>query len=60
MVAEKIDGTAIARRIRERIHKDIAEKQASNPRFKPSLTIVQGEFFLLMLLAGFCDEMGIC
>ncbi|KAI5812354.1 formate--tetrahydrofolate ligase-domain-containing protein [Pyronema omphalodes] len=41
MVAAKIDGTAIARRIRERIHKDIAEKQASNPRFKPSLTIVQ-------------------
>ncbi|KAF8534428.1 formate--tetrahydrofolate ligase-domain-containing protein [Trichophaea hybrida] len=41
MVAEKIDGTVIARRIRERINKDIAEKQSVNPRFKPSLTIVQ-------------------
>jgi methylenetetrahydrofolate dehydrogenase (NADP+)/methenyltetrahydrofolate cyclohydrolase/formyltetrahydrofolate synthetase len=42
MVAEKIDGTAIAKRIRERINKDIAERQKINPRFKPSLTIVQG------------------
>jgi hypothetical protein len=42
MVAEKIDGTAIARCIRERINKDIAERQSINSRFKPSLTIVQG------------------
>ncbi|MCJ1319793.1 tetrahydrofolate synthase [Xylographa vitiligo] len=41
MAAEKIDGTAIAKTIRERINADIKEKQAKNPRYKPSLTIVQ-------------------
>jgi methylenetetrahydrofolate dehydrogenase (NADP+)/methenyltetrahydrofolate cyclohydrolase/formyltetrahydrofolate synthetase len=41
MPAQKIDGTAIAKSIRERINKDIAEKQALNPRYKPSLVIVQ-------------------
>lgn len=41
MPAQKIDGTAIARSIRERINKDIADKQALNPRYKPSLVIVQ-------------------
>ena len=41
MPAQKIDGTAVARSIRERINKDIAEKQALNPRYKPSLVIVQ-------------------
>lgn len=42
MVAEKIDGNAIAKSIRERIHVEIAEKQKLNPRFQPSLTIIQG------------------
>lgn len=42
MVAEKIDGTSIARSIRERINNDIAERQKINPRFKPSLSIIQG------------------
>jgi methylenetetrahydrofolate dehydrogenase (NADP+)/methenyltetrahydrofolate cyclohydrolase/formyltetrahydrofolate synthetase len=41
MTAQKIDGTAIAKSIRERINKDIAEKQSLNPRYKPSLVIVQ-------------------
>ncbi|KAI5805832.1 formate--tetrahydrofolate ligase-domain-containing protein [Geopyxis carbonaria] len=41
MVAEKIDGIAIARRIRERINQEIATKQKTSPRYKPSLTIVQ-------------------
>jgi methylenetetrahydrofolate dehydrogenase (NADP+)/methenyltetrahydrofolate cyclohydrolase/formyltetrahydrofolate synthetase len=41
MPAQKIDGTAIAKSIRERINKDIADKQAVNPRYKPSLVIVQ-------------------
>lgn len=41
MPAQKIDGTAIAKSIRERINKDIADKQALNPRYKPSLVIVQ-------------------
>lgn len=42
MTAQKIDGTAIAKSIRERIGKEIQQKQESNPRYKPSLTIVQG------------------
>ncbi|KAM0722626.1 hypothetical protein Q7P37_002067 [Cladosporium fusiforme] len=41
MPAQKIDGTAIAKSIRERINKDIADKQALNPRYKPSLVILQ-------------------
>ncbi len=41
MTATKIDGTAIAKSIRERIAKDIAEKQAKNSRYKPSLVIIQ-------------------
>ncbi|KAF2719698.1 FTHFS-domain-containing protein [Polychaeton citri CBS 116435] len=41
MAATKIDGTAIAKSIRERISKQIADKQASNPRYKPSLKIIQ-------------------
>ncbi|MCJ1382073.1 tetrahydrofolate synthase [Xylographa soralifera] len=41
MAAERIDGTAIAKAIRERINADIKKTQAKNPRYKPSLTIVQ-------------------
>ncbi|KAK0942915.1 tetrahydrofolate synthase [Friedmanniomyces endolithicus] len=41
MTATKIDGTAIARTIRERISTEIAEKQAKNPRYKPGLVIIQ-------------------
>ncbi|MCJ1356372.1 MAG: tetrahydrofolate synthase [Icmadophila ericetorum] len=41
MVATKIDGTAIAKSIRERIHGEISKTQAINPRYKPSLTIIQ-------------------
>ena len=41
MVATRIDGTAIAKTIREKIHAQIKERQASNPRYKPSLIIVQ-------------------
>jgi hypothetical protein len=42
MTATKIDGTAIAKGIRERLGGYIKEKQAVNPRYKPSLKIVQG------------------
>lgn len=42
MAAVKIDGTAIAKRIRESIHADIDEKKQSNPRYIPSLKIIQG------------------
>ena len=41
MAAEKIDGTAIAKSIREKINTEIKKTQEINPRYKPSLTIVQ-------------------
>ncbi|KAF2163693.1 hypothetical protein M409DRAFT_68291 [Zasmidium cellare ATCC 36951] len=41
MTATKIDGTAVAKSYRERIAREIAEKQAKNPRYKPSLVIIQ-------------------
>lgn len=44
MVATKLDGTAIAKGIRERLGQDIAEKQKLNPRFKPTLKIIQGMY----------------
>ena len=40
-MGEKIDGTAIAKSIREKINAEIKEIQKTNPRYKPSLTIVQ-------------------
>lgn len=43
MTAQKIDGTAIAKAIRERLGQKIKERQANNPRYRPSLKIVQGE-----------------
>lgn len=42
MTATKIDGTAIAKKIREGLHTEIAEMQKVNPRYKPSLKIIQG------------------
>ncbi|RMD40991.1 hypothetical protein DV735_g4129, partial [Chaetothyriales sp. CBS 134920] len=41
MVATKIDGNAIAKSIRERLHASIQEKQKTNPRYIPSLKIIQ-------------------
>ncbi|KAF8851919.1 FTHFS-domain-containing protein [Acephala macrosclerotiorum] len=41
MTATKIDGTAIAKKIREKIHEDIERAQKINPRYKPSLKIIQ-------------------
>ena len=41
MAAMKIDGTAIAKSIRERINADIKKTQETNPRYKPSLKIIQ-------------------
>ena len=40
-MATKIDGTAIAKKIREGLHAEILEKQKLNPRYKPSLKIIQ-------------------
>ena len=42
MAAKKIDGTAIAKSIRQRLHVGIETTQKTNPRFKPSLKIIQG------------------
>src|SRR5687767_3545608 len=49
MVAQKIDGTAIAKGIRERLGAQIKEKQAKNPRYRPSLKIVQGKWHAIEL-----------
>lgn len=43
MVAEKIDGTAVAKKIRERINQEIKKKQETSSRFKPGLAIIQGK-----------------
>jgi methylenetetrahydrofolate dehydrogenase (NADP+)/methenyltetrahydrofolate cyclohydrolase/formyltetrahydrofolate synthetase len=43
MGAQLIDGTAIAKDIRESINADIRKKQQANPRYKPCLVIIQGE-----------------
>jgi methylenetetrahydrofolate dehydrogenase (NADP+)/methenyltetrahydrofolate cyclohydrolase/formyltetrahydrofolate synthetase len=43
MTATKIDGSAIARSIRERLGEQIKQRQQTNPRYRPSLKIVQGE-----------------
>jgi methylenetetrahydrofolate dehydrogenase (NADP+)/methenyltetrahydrofolate cyclohydrolase/formyltetrahydrofolate synthetase len=43
MTARILDGTAIAKSIRERIGAEIIDKQKTNPRYKPSLKIIQGE-----------------
>jgi hypothetical protein len=42
MTATKIDGTAIAKSIRERLQSEIQATQKINPRYKPSLKIIQG------------------
>jgi methylenetetrahydrofolate dehydrogenase (NADP+)/methenyltetrahydrofolate cyclohydrolase/formyltetrahydrofolate synthetase len=42
MTATKIDGTAIAKAIRERLHAEIEAAKKTNPRYKPSLKIIQG------------------
>ncbi|KAG9238111.1 putative C-1-tetrahydrofolate synthase, cytoplasmic [Amylocarpus encephaloides] len=41
MTATKIDGTASAKAIRERLRSEIEAAQKSNPRYKPSLKIIQ-------------------
>jgi hypothetical protein len=43
MVTTKIDGAAIAKNIREKLNAQIKSTQESNPRFKPSLKIIQGK-----------------
>lgn len=42
MAAMKLDGNAIAKKIRERLAGEVAKKQENNPRYKPCLKIIQG------------------
>lgn len=42
MPAQIIDGSAIAKGIRQKLNGEIAERQRTNPRYKPSLVIIQG------------------
>jgi methylenetetrahydrofolate dehydrogenase (NADP+)/methenyltetrahydrofolate cyclohydrolase/formyltetrahydrofolate synthetase len=42
-MAAKIDGTAIAKAIRQGLKTEIEETQIANPRFKPNLIIFQGK-----------------
>lgn len=44
MTAVKLDGTAIAKSIREKLAAEVVEKQQLNPQYQPSLRIVQGWF----------------
>lgn len=42
MAAQKIDGTAIAKSIRGRLQVEIQERKQANPKYIPSLKIIQG------------------
>ncbi len=54
MTATRIDGNAIAKEIRERLSAKIKKSQETNPRYKPSLIIVQGTQDLTSPLNGLC------
>ncbi|CAK7270549.1 tetrahydrofolate synthase [Sporothrix epigloea] len=41
MVASNIDGTALAKKIRDSLRAKVADKQKTNPRFQPCLRIIQ-------------------
>lgn len=41
MAAIKIDGTAIAKRVRDGLSTEIRRRQEENPRYIPSLVIIQ-------------------
>ncbi|KAI1085010.1 formate-tetrahydrofolate ligase [Whalleya microplaca] len=41
MAATRLDGTAIAKKIRERLALEIVEKQKVNPKYQPCLKIIQ-------------------
>jgi methylenetetrahydrofolate dehydrogenase (NADP+)/methenyltetrahydrofolate cyclohydrolase/formyltetrahydrofolate synthetase len=45
MAAAKIDGTAIAKSIRQGLKTEIEQIQVTNPRFKPNLVIFQGKHY---------------
>lgn len=41
MPGQRIDGNAIAKKIRQRISEEIQNTQSKNPSFRPSLAIIQ-------------------
>lgn len=45
MAGSKIDGTSIAKGIREKLNAQIKKTQETNPRYKPALVIIQGTSF---------------
>jgi hypothetical protein len=55
MAGQKIDGTAIAKSIREKLGAKIKERQEKNPRYRPSLKIVQGEPHAIAVDQGTSD-----
>jgi hypothetical protein len=56
MTAQKLDGTAIAKSIREKLNGEVLERQKSNPRYKPSLVIIQGSVDKDCLLQAFSNS----
>ncbi|KAF4995013.1 hypothetical protein FGRMN_5401 [Fusarium graminum] len=52
MVAQKLDGNAIAKSIREKLCAEVTEKQKLNPRFKPCLKIIQATYVRMKLKAA--------
>ncbi|KAL1875357.1 tetrahydrofolate synthase [Diaporthe australafricana] len=57
MTAQKIDGTAIAKSIRARLHSEIQERKTANPKYIPSLKIIQATYVRMKLKAA--EEAGI-
>ena len=47
MMATRIDGAAIAKKIREGLRAQIKKQQETDSGFKPSLKIVQGKYELI-------------
>ena len=55
MTAQKLDGTAIAKSIRERLAAEVVEKQKLNPKYQPLLKIIQGKLGRLQPLRYYSD-----
>lgn len=49
-MASKIDGTAIAKSIRQGLKTEIEQIQVTNPRFKPNLVIFQGKHLYTLVV----------
>lgn len=54
MAGTKIDGNAIAKGIREKLNAQIKETQKVNPRYRPSLHIIQGTYLKLQCSLSNC------